>query len=676
MSELTRTQGKAARLGQIERMLWAFPHGLTQAEIARRCGVHRSTIHRSLQDLADEGIPTWEAADGRIGIDRNEYLTAIKLRLDEAMAVYMAARLLARYSDKPNRHTVEALLKLGLALEPSSPQVARHILHTSEALREAQAGQPSDHQQRLEVLTRAWSQGRKVRLRYSPLRSRRSFEEVFAPYFLEPSAIGYSTYVIGRSDLVGKLRTRKVERIEQVALTDEAFEIPSEFDPARLLAGAWGVWFDEEDAPTPVTLKFSPAVARRVQESRWHPSQRVEAQTDGGLLWHAELDAVEEFVWWVRGWGAECEVVEPKGLREEIVAHLLRAIKIYNPATTYTVEDSKVMDIFQQYLTLPGKTEPKLTIFEHSGDVFQIACYLLETNSKVVTDHLLVKAGALLHDVGKIEQDIKPGKRWIHQPHSSKYLRPLIDHPRMKTLLADNKVDLSKVKYDDLLLICEHHHDIPTQPALLRRAPDALLVSVADVIASALEAGWLGEIRPMLAAGTYIDLNISLLENLELASGLNSEIHRVDLPGDSTSDALLNDLIFRDMAQRLPRHGLKPIMQKRSSLWVVAQLDDLRAFMKDYTVDPRGLYQSAGLEDEIYEQILAQLPAPGSLSFDSLKYVLVNERIARKVALSLVDRRTAREALEHFGVSRKDVHEAFDRAVDAESPNDSLSGQQ
>jgi len=319
MSELTRTQGKAARLGQIERMLWAFPDGLTQAEIARRCGVHRSTIHRSLQDLADEGIPTWEAADGRIGINRNEYLTAIKLRLDEAMAVYMAARLLARYSDKPNRHTVEALLKLGLALDPSAPQVARHIVQTSEALRASLDGQPNDHQQRLEVLTRAWAQGRKVRMRYSPLQSRRSFEEVFAPYFLEPSAIGYSTYVIGRSDLVGKLRTRKLERIEQITVTDEAFEIPVDFDPAKLLAGAWGVWFDEDDAPTPVTLKFSAAVVRRVQESRWHPSQRVEAQLDGSLLWYAELDAVEELVWWVRGWGAECEVLEPRELRETLM---------------------------------------------------------------------------------------------------------------------------------------------------------------------------------------------------------------------------------------------------------------------------------------------------------------------------------------------------------------------
>ncbi len=315
---MNRTQGKSARLEQIERLLLAFPEGMTQAEIARRCGVHRSTINRSLQDLGDLGIPIWEK-DGLLGINRDAYLTAIRLRLDEAMAVFLAARLLARYSDKPNRHTVEALLKLGVSLDSIAPQVGKHIVRTSEVLRSQLSIQADPHQLHLETLTRAWSLGRKVRLRYLPLKSKRAFEETFAPYFLEPSAIGYSTYAIGHSDLVGKLRTRKLERMESVTLTGEPFEIPEDFDPVKLLAGAWGIWFDEEDAPTPVKLKFSPAVARRVQESRWHPSQKTEPQADDGLIWTAEIDAVEEFVWWVRGWGADCEVLEPKELRETLM---------------------------------------------------------------------------------------------------------------------------------------------------------------------------------------------------------------------------------------------------------------------------------------------------------------------------------------------------------------------
>ena len=48
---MERAANKADRLMQIESLLVTHPEGLTQAEIARRLGVHRSTIYRYLPDL-------------------------------------------------------------------------------------------------------------------------------------------------------------------------------------------------------------------------------------------------------------------------------------------------------------------------------------------------------------------------------------------------------------------------------------------------------------------------------------------------------------------------------------------------------------------------------------------------------------------------------------------------
>ncbi len=45
---MEKAVNKAGRLSQIESLLLAYPEGLSQAEIARRLGVHRSTIHRYL----------------------------------------------------------------------------------------------------------------------------------------------------------------------------------------------------------------------------------------------------------------------------------------------------------------------------------------------------------------------------------------------------------------------------------------------------------------------------------------------------------------------------------------------------------------------------------------------------------------------------------------------------
>lgn len=64
-----RTVGKAERLLQIEHPLLAHPAGLTQAEIARRTGVNRSTISRSLPELTSR-FAVYETDDGRLAIGR------------------------------------------------------------------------------------------------------------------------------------------------------------------------------------------------------------------------------------------------------------------------------------------------------------------------------------------------------------------------------------------------------------------------------------------------------------------------------------------------------------------------------------------------------------------------------------------------------------------------------
>jgi len=48
---MERATGKAERLLQIEALLLEHPEGLSQAEIARRIGVNRSTVYRYLPDL-------------------------------------------------------------------------------------------------------------------------------------------------------------------------------------------------------------------------------------------------------------------------------------------------------------------------------------------------------------------------------------------------------------------------------------------------------------------------------------------------------------------------------------------------------------------------------------------------------------------------------------------------
>jgi predicted DNA-binding transcriptional regulator YafY len=348
---MNHAESRSELLDQVERLLRFSATPLSKAEIARRCGVDRATIGRLEKSLVARGVPLRYDEAKHWYLDRRAYITHVKLTLDEALGVYLACRLLARYSDKPNVHVVGALEKMALALDAIAPSFATHISVTTQALRAQLPPLPSTHQRTLEVLAQAWAERRVVDMLYRPLHSTQSYQQQFAPYFLEPSAVGFSTYAIGLSTPPGKRRIRKVERIESIVLTNETFLVPPTLNPVTLLEGAWSVWFDEEDQPTPVTLRFSQTVHRRVLESRWHPSQRVIPQPDGSLLWHAELDAPEEFLPWVRGWGADCELIAPDELRQQLAGEVYQQARLYGwhlskAATPDHVDHALFDDIF------------------------------------------------------------------------------------------------------------------------------------------------------------------------------------------------------------------------------------------------------------------------------------------------------------------------------------------
>src|SRR6266849_3785054 len=132
----------------------------------------------------------------------------------------------------------------------------------------------------------------------------------------KPNPGGHSRYVIGHDSASGQLRTFKVERIEHAELTAESFDIPPDFDAAGRLRQAWGI-SDEEAVH--VCLRFvDAAAAKRVMETNWHPSQRLETQPDGSLVLTLDVGGLLEIIPWLLSWGAALEVLEPLALRDSI----------------------------------------------------------------------------------------------------------------------------------------------------------------------------------------------------------------------------------------------------------------------------------------------------------------------------------------------------------------------
>ena len=321
-------KNKAARLREIEDLLLAHPEGLSQSELARRLGVNRSTVSRYLPDLP-EVVYVDDEDDNKWKIDRQAYLVNVRFNLNEAMAIHLASRLLATRMDRANPHAASALSKLGLSLQALAPQISHHIAQSAAVMGSENQKQDPVYLQTLENLTLAWAENKKVRVWHRSERDGELHEYKYAPYFIEPYAIGQSTYIFGLREPEGEIRTFKIERIEKVELLNEGYQIPAEFDPEEFLSDAWGIWFTG-DEPVEVVLKFHPRVAHRVRETRWHRSEQTELQEDGSLLWRALIAEPREMMPWVRGWGADVEVIAPPSMRQELIEEANELMQLYS----------------------------------------------------------------------------------------------------------------------------------------------------------------------------------------------------------------------------------------------------------------------------------------------------------------------------------------------------------
>jgi proteasome accessory factor B len=328
--ESARIEGKRdrlARLLSVLRVLQAHGDaGISPGEIARRTGMSKRSIYRDLRALETEmQVPLW-SEKGRWGVQPGAFLPPLRLTLQEAMAVFLSARLVTRYADKYEPALSSAFEKLGEAL----PDALRlHIERTLDDL--AQRRVDPEFNRHVEDLTRAWAERRVVRFRYRPAgydgASPEPRDAEVEPYLLEPSLATHALYLIGLDRTKGAIRTFKVERIIDLAVTPQRFDAPESAGLATTLRRAWDIIADQP--PTDVVLRFTPAVAARVQEATWHPSQEVDTRPDGSLEWRARVAGTIEIRLWILSWGDDVEVLEPASLRADVAATLARAAARY-----------------------------------------------------------------------------------------------------------------------------------------------------------------------------------------------------------------------------------------------------------------------------------------------------------------------------------------------------------
>lgn len=313
-----RKRDRLARLLSVASILYSRGSGETGVavnEIAQLTGMTTRTVYRDINALdAELGVPVFQAGRGRYGIDRKFFLPPLRLSVPEAIVLFVASRLIARWSDQYDAAVVSAFTKLADAL----PQpIARHVAATMLAVGQHASNEPFTRT--FAAVARGWAEGRVVELTYDPGTGTEKRTRVH-PYFLEPDAALRSVYLIAYDEPAKGMRTYKVERIRSATLTSDRYVIPDGFDPDAWLANSWGIWSSDSTPTERVRLRFAASVAHRVREAVWHRSQELVELDDGGVELTVTVAGTIEIRPWILSWGDGVEVLEPPALRASVAA--------------------------------------------------------------------------------------------------------------------------------------------------------------------------------------------------------------------------------------------------------------------------------------------------------------------------------------------------------------------
>lgn len=299
-------------------LIYLLQRGPVRAKrIAKRMGTSERTVFRDIVAL-DEALGDYVKVridqDG-YALDRSLYVPPLHMIDEELDALSTAVNAL----DRNNPHfqlAHQALSKIQNqpGARPSLADIEPNLAVMHPAAKDLISVK------RLQELEQHLRKKRVLILDYFSHHSGTNKSIRYAPYALLFRKNAW--YLLGLAYGKGHLLLLRAGRIKNIAVTDEAFEIPKDFSVGKYFQDLWDVY---DGKPETVQLRFAGQTALRIQEMCWHPSQKIRKQSAYSIILELQVPVNPEFINWVLGHGAECEVLIPQHLKEKVkgqIGHL------------------------------------------------------------------------------------------------------------------------------------------------------------------------------------------------------------------------------------------------------------------------------------------------------------------------------------------------------------------
>jgi predicted DNA-binding transcriptional regulator YafY len=309
-------------------LLSQYPQGMELDQISQKCSVCHRTVYRDLKTLEYElGIPLW-FNNGKYGVAEGHFLPPITFTPEEAMNIFLAARLMQNLSYQNNPSVASTFMKLSTIVPPPLRQ---KIQNTLDYMRKEPI-----NERKLDAfnkLTNAWLTQHVVTIRYIELYGQQPEIHTIEPYFIEPSVLGHSNYVIAFCRDMKTISAFKMDAIiGEVVVGADTYEVPADFNATDYLGSEWDIHISQ--TLETVKLRFNAKIINRILETTWHPSQTIEVQTDGSIVMTFKIRDVTYFRAFILGFGDDVEVLEPETLREQMKNIVFSLKDIYSQKDT------------------------------------------------------------------------------------------------------------------------------------------------------------------------------------------------------------------------------------------------------------------------------------------------------------------------------------------------------
>jgi predicted DNA-binding transcriptional regulator YafY len=272
--------------------------------------VSERTIREDIKFMRDRFDAPIEStkARGYYYTDLDWRLPTVPLTQGELFALTLGARMLGAYAG--SAYAAELKGAIGRLAERLPEQVYVDLQQLArENVLIRVGGELNLDADVWQVLEQACQRKNRVWMRYGTPGKDISSREI-DPYVLHFSR--NNPYVTGWCHLRGAVRWFRVDRIVEVELRSETFEVDSTFDRDAHFAHA----FQHEvgGVPQEMAIWFDVRTAPYIRERKWHPTQMIENHEDGSLTLRFVVRGLNEVKRWVLYYGAGAKVLDPPEL--------------------------------------------------------------------------------------------------------------------------------------------------------------------------------------------------------------------------------------------------------------------------------------------------------------------------------------------------------------------------